>query len=78
MYFRRANTDSGGPIRIQEGQYGFRRANTDSGGSIQIQGGQYRFRRANTGFSRANTEPSRGLRKANTKLSMHFSFTGPT
>ena len=35
MYFRRANTDSGGPIRIQEGQYGFRRSNTDSGGPIR-------------------------------------------
>ena len=34
MHFRRVNTDSGGPIGIQEGQYGFRRANTDSGGPI--------------------------------------------
>ena len=29
MHFRRANMDSGGPIRIQKGQYGFRRANTE-------------------------------------------------
>ena len=35
MHFRRVNTDSGGSIRIQEGQYGFRRANTDSGGPIR-------------------------------------------
>ena len=41
MHFRMSNTDSGGPIRIQEGQYGFRRANTDSGGPIRIQEGQY-------------------------------------
>ena len=47
MHFRRANTDSGGPIRNQEGQYRFRRANTD-------------FRKVNTEpsmrFRRANTE----------------------
>ena len=60
MHFRRANTDSGGPIRIQEGQYGLRRANIDSGGPIRIQEGQY-------GFSRANTEPSLEFRKANSK-----------
>ena len=41
LHFMRANTDSGGPIRIQDGQYGFRRANTDSEGLLQIQEGQY-------------------------------------
>ena len=41
MHFRRANTDSGGPIRMQEGQYEFRRANMDSGGPIGIQKGHY-------------------------------------
>ena len=35
VHFSRANMDSGGPIRIQEGQYGFRRVNTDSVGPIQ-------------------------------------------
>ena len=35
MHFRRANTDSGGPIWIQEGQDGFRRANTDSVGPVK-------------------------------------------
>ena len=29
MHFRRANTDSGGPIRIQESQNGFNGANTE-------------------------------------------------
>ena len=35
MHFRRANTDSGRLIQIQEGQYGFRRANKNSGGPIR-------------------------------------------
>ena len=34
LHFRRANTNSGGPIRIQEGQYKFRKANTDLVGPI--------------------------------------------
>ena len=58
MHFRRAITDSGGPIK-------FRRANTDSGGPIRIQEGQY-------GVSRVNTEPSLDFRKANTEPSMDF------
>ena len=29
LHFRRANTDSLGPIHIQEGKYGFSRANTE-------------------------------------------------
>ena len=35
MHFRRGNTKSGGPIRIQEVRFRFRRAITDSGGPIQ-------------------------------------------
>ena len=67
MHFRRANTDSGGPLQIHEGQYGFRRANTEP---------SMHFRKANTEpsmhFRRANMEPSMHFRKANTELSMHF------
>ena len=51
MHFRRANTNSGGPIRIEEGQYGFRRANTEP--SVH--------------FRKAYTEPSRHFRRANTE-----------
>ena len=51
MHFRRANMDSGGPIRIQEGQYGFRRANMEP--SVH--------------FRKANTEPSVYFRRANTE-----------
>ena len=62
MHFRRANTDSGGPIRIQESQYGLRRANTEL---------SVHFRKANTKpsvhFRRANTEPSVHFRRANTE-----------
>ena len=29
MHFRRAKTDSGGQIQIQEGHYGFRRENAE-------------------------------------------------
>ena len=51
MHFRRANRDSGAPIRIQEGQYGFSRANTEP---------SVHFRKANTElsvhFRRVNTE----------------------
>ena len=49
--FRRANTDSGRPIRIQEVQYGFRRANTEP----------------SMDFRKANTEPSMHFRRANTE-----------
>ena len=51
MHFKRANTDSGGPIRIQEGQFGFRRVNTEP--SVH--------------FRKANTEPSVHFRRANTE-----------
>ena len=51
MHFRWANTDSGGPIRIQEGQYGVRRANTE----------------LSMHFRKANTEPSMYFRRANTE-----------
>ena len=51
MHFRRPNTDLGGLIRIQEGQYRFRRANMEP---------SVHFRKANTEqsvhFRRANTE----------------------
>ena len=57
IYFRRANTDSGranmdsgGPIRLQEGQYGFSRANTEP----------------SMDFSKANTKPFMHFRRANT------------
>ena len=43
--------DSGGPRRIQEGQYGFRRANTQP----------------SMGFRKANTKPSMHFRRANTE-----------
>ena len=49
--YRRANIDSGGPIRIQEGQYGFSRANTEP----------------SMNFSKANVEPSMHFRSANTE-----------
>ena len=50
MHFRRANTDSGGLIQFQEGQYGFTRANTE----------------LSMDFRKANTEPSMHFRRTNT------------
>ena len=58
IHFRRANTDLGGPIRIQEGQYGFRRADTDSVGPI---------RNCLWILEKANTKLSMHFRTANTE-----------
>ena len=51
MHFRRANKDLGGPIRIQEGQYGFSRASTEP----------------SMDFRKVNTKPSMHFRRASTE-----------